>query len=205
MRAREIDILVGTQMVAKGHDLPHVTLVGVINADAALSIPDFRAAERAFQLFVQVAGRAGRGDSPGRVLVQTYNPSHPSVVFASSHDVGGFVERELTDRKELGYPPFTRVALVRTDAVAEAQARHACEALARVAHDAASRAEVRVDVLGPAPAPLARLRNRFRYRLMLRSADRKALRAVLGEVDAARTSLARSVRCSIDVDPVQLL
>jgi primosomal protein N' (replication factor Y) len=205
MRAREIDILVGTQMVAKGHDLPHVTLVGVINADAALSIPDFRAAERAFQLFVQVAGRAGRGDSPGRVLVQTYNPSHPSVVFAGSHDVGGFVERELTDRRELGYPPFTRVALVRTDAVAEAQAREACETLARVAHDAASHGEVRVDVLGPAPAPLARLRNRFRYRLMLRSPDRKALRAVIGEVDAARASLARSVRCSIDVDPVQLL
>jgi primosomal protein N' (replication factor Y) len=205
MRAREIDVLVGTQMVAKGHDLPYVTLVGVINADAALSIPDFRAAERAFQLFVQVAGRAGRGDAPGRVLVQTYNPNHPAVVFASSHDVGGFVERELADRKELGYPPFTRVGLVRTDAVAEAQARHACEALARVAHEAASRAQARVDVLGPAPAPLARLRNRYRYRLMLRSMDRRALRAVLREVDLARASLARSVRSSIDVDPVQLL
>jgi primosomal protein N' (replication factor Y) len=205
MRAREIDVLVGTQMVAKGHDLPHVTLVGVINADAALSIPDFRAAERAFQLFVQVAGRAGRGDSPGRVLVQTYNPSHPAVVFAATHDVGGFVERELTDRKELGYPPFTRVGLVRADAAVEKEAREACETLARVAHDAASRVEVRVDVLGPAPAPLARLRNRYRYRLMLRSVDRKALRSVLGEVDLARASLARSVRCSIDVDPVQLL
>jgi primosomal protein N' (replication factor Y) len=205
MRARDIDVLVGTQMVAKGHDLPHVTLVGVINADAALSIPDFRAAERAFQLFVQVAGRAGRGDSPGRVLVQTYNPSHPAVVFALSHDVGGFVERELADRRELGYPPFTRVGLVRTDAALEGQAREACEALGHVAHEAALRAEVRVDVLGPAPAPLARLRNRYRYRLMLRSVDRKALRSVLGAVDAARTSLARSVRCSIDVDPVQLL
>ena len=198
-------MLVGTQMVAKGHDLPHVTLVGVINADAALSIPDFRAAERAFQLFVQVAGRAGRGDSPGRVLVQTYNPSHPAVVFASSHDVAGFVERELTDRKELGYPPFTRVGLVRADAVVEAHAREACEALARVAREAASRAEVHVDVLGPAPAPLARLRNRYRYRLMLRSTDRKALRTVLAAVDLARASLARSVRSSIDVDPVQLL
>jgi primosomal protein N' (replication factor Y) len=205
MRAREIDVLVGTQMVAKGHDLPHVTLVGVVNADAALSIPDFRAAERAFQLFVQVAGRAGRGEVPGRVLVQTYNPSHPAVVFASSHDVGGFIEWELGDRKELGYPPFTRVGLVRADAVAEAHARQACEALAQVAHDAASRAEIRVDVLGPAPAPLARLRDRYRYRLMLRSVDRKALRTVLGEVDLARSSLARSVRCSIDVDPVQLL
>jgi primosomal protein N' (replication factor Y) len=205
MRAREIDLLVGTQMVAKGHDLPHVTLVGVINADAALSIPDFRAAERAFQLFVQVAGRAGRGDLPGRVLVQTYNPTHPAVVFASSHDVGGFVERELVDRKELGYPPFTRVGIVRVDAIAETQARQASEALARVAHESAARAAVRVDVLGPAPAPIARLRNRYRYRLMLRSADRKALRGVLWDLEVARTSLARSVRCSIDVDPVQLL
>lgn len=205
MRARTIDILVGTQMVAKGHDLPHVTLVGVVNADAALSIPDFRAAERAFQLFVQVAGRAGRGDLPGRVLVQTYNPQHPAVVFASTHDVGGFLEHELVDRKELGYPPFTRVGLVRTDAVSEAHARQACEALSRVAHEASSRTGARVDVLGPAPAPLARLRNRYRYRLMLRSVDRKALRAVLWELDLARASLARSVRCSIDVDPVQLL
>jgi primosomal protein N' (replication factor Y) len=118
MRAREIDMLVGTQMVAKGHDLPHVTLVGVINADAALSIPDFRAAERAFQLLVQVAGRAGRGDARG---ASSYRPTTraPAVVFAASHDVGGFVERELADRKELGYPPFTRVALVRVDAVDE--------------------------------------------------------------------------------------
>src|SRR6202044_1379301 len=107
VRERQVDILVGTQMVTKGHDLPSVTLVGVINADAALSIPDFRAAERTFQLLVQVAGRAGRGDAPGRVIVQTWDPEHPAIVFAAKHDVDGFIVRELVDRKELGYPPFS--------------------------------------------------------------------------------------------------
>ena len=105
VRAREIDILVGTQMVTKGHDLPNVTLVGVVNADAALSIPDFRASERAFQLLVQVAGRAGRGDVPGRVIVQTWDPEHPAIALAARHDVDAFLERELADRRELGYPP----------------------------------------------------------------------------------------------------
>ncbi|MBX3209149.1 MAG: primosomal protein N', partial [Labilithrix sp.] len=113
VREREVDILVGTQMVTKGHDLPHVTLVGVINADAALSIPDFRAPERAFQLLVQVAGRAGRGDSPGKVLVQTFDPDHHAIVHAVRHDVMGFFDRELRDRKELGYPPFSRMIFAR--------------------------------------------------------------------------------------------
>jgi primosomal protein N' (replication factor Y) (superfamily II helicase) len=205
MRSRELDILVGTQMVTKGHDLPHVTLVGVINADAALSLPDFRAAERAFQLLVQVAGRAGRGGSPGRVLIQTYNPEHSAIVHARTHDVMGFIEQELVDRRELGYPPFSRMGLVRADAIEERQARDACETMARVASLAGSRLASRVCVVGPAPAPLARLRNRYRYQLMVRSSDRRALRAVLAELDVARGALARSVRCSIDVDPMQLL
>jgi primosomal protein N' (replication factor Y) len=205
MRAREIDVLVGTQMVTKGHDLPHVTLVGVVNADAALSIPDFRAAERAFHLFVQVAGRAGRGDAPGRVLVQTYDPEHHAIRFAAKHDVVGFIERELTDRRELGYPPFSRVALVRVDAVEEKDARAACATLAKVALDAAKDARPPVEVLGPAAAPLARLRNRYRFRVMLRSRERAALRKVLLAVERARADVPREVRCAIDVDPVQFL
>jgi primosomal protein N' (replication factor Y) len=205
VRAREVDILVGTQMVTKGHDLPHVTLVGVVNADAALSIPDFRSSERAFQLLVQVAGRAGRGDVPGRVIVQTYDPQHSAIVFGCRHDVEGFQARELTDRKELGYPPFSRLALVRVDAVDERAAQKASTELTAVAKAAALAAKGSVDVLGPAPAPLARLRNRFRYRLMLRSADRAALRAVLVAVERARAGLAHDVRSSIDVDPMQLL
>jgi len=202
VRAREVDLLVGTQMVTKGHDLPHVTLVGVINADAALSIPDFRASERGFQLLVQVAGRAGRGDSPGRVLVQTYDPEQPAIVFAANHDVDGFIERELLDRQELGYPPYSRVALVRVEAVVEEDARAATARLA----DAARSANIAdVDVMGPAPAPLARLRNRYRYRVMLRSKDRKALRTVLAAVDVARAELPSKIRVAFDVDPMQLL
>jgi primosomal protein N' (replication factor Y) len=205
MRAREIDFLVGTQMVTKGHDLPNVTLVGVVNADAALSIPDFRAGERAFQLIVQVAGRAGRGEAPGRVLVQTWDPEHPAIAFGATHDVDGFLVRELADRHELGFPPLTRAALVRVDAVDEEEARLACGALAGVALACEPVRAGVVIVRGPAPAPIARVRNRFRFRVMLRAVDRSPLRVVLMAVEGARASLRRGVRASIDVDPVQLL
>jgi primosomal protein N' (replication factor Y) len=205
VRAREIDILVGTQMVTKGHDLPNVTLVGVINADAALSMPDFRASERTFQLLVQVAGRAGRGDVPGRVVVQTWDPEHPAVALAARHDVDAFLERELLDRRELGYPPHSRSALVRVDALSESEARAACARMAEVALASDAGRSGRVIVQGPAPAPIARVRNRWRFRVMLRASDRPPLREALAAVDAARASLPRGVRSSIDVDPVQLL
>lgn len=207
VRAREVDILVGTQMVAKGHDLPHVTLVGVINADAALSIPDFRASERAFQLLVQVAGRAGRGDVPGKVLVQTYDPEHHAIQLSAKHDVPGFLERELRDRKELGYPPFSRMALARVDGLDERETQDATSELARVAREVArdtSKGAV-LTVLGPTPAPIARVRNRYRFRVMLRSTSRDRLREGALAIHAAATRLPRSVRVAIDVDPVGLL
>jgi len=200
VRAHEVDILVGTQMVTKGHDLPRVTLVGVLNADAALSMPDFRAAERSFHLLVQVAGRAGRGDAPGRVLIQTRQPEHPAIAYAVRHDVPGFIERELLAREELRYPPFSRLALVRFDALDEAQARLECERIAEIAKKAAPRG---VELLGPAPAPLARLRNRYRFRFLLRATDRKPLRETL--LSVARASVHRMVRMAIDVDPVNML
>jgi primosomal protein N' (replication factor Y) len=204
VRSGELDILVGTQMVTKGHDLPNVTLVGVINADAALSIPDFRATERGFQLMVQVAGRAGRGDLPGQVLVQTYNPAHPALTFMQSHDVTGFIARELADRRELGYPPFSRLVLLRVDAVDESIAREACARVAEIARRAGEQATA-LQVIGPAPAPLERLRGRYRFRVLLRSTERRALRYAVGCVQANRAHLPRAARLSIDVDPVQLL
>jgi primosomal protein N' (replication factor Y) (superfamily II helicase) len=205
MRAREIDILVGTQMVTKGHDIATVTLVGVLNADAALSLPDFRASERGFQLLVQVAGRAGRRDRPGRVIIQTRSPEHPAIRFAMQHDVRGFLNHEIQDRAEVGYPPFRRLTLFRIDALDEETARRAAgkiAAHARTSPEGASRA---VEVLGPAVAPIARLRGRFRFRVLLRSADRRALRQAALAAMAAFGELDNRVRVVVDVDPVSML
>jgi primosomal protein N' (replication factor Y) len=200
MRNREIDILVGTQMVTKGHDLPAVTLVGVLNADAGLSMPDFQAAERTFQLLVQVAGRAGRGDAPGLVVVQTRNPTNPAIAMAVTHDVARFVDKELADRKELGYPPFSRIALVRIDAVEDRVAKSEADKLAAIGRRAAPRG---TDIVGPAPAPIERLRGRYRYRFMVRAAERAGLRKALAAIASAGAD--RHARVVIDVDPVSML
>jgi primosomal protein N' (replication factor Y) len=200
VRRGEVDILVGTQMVTKGHDLPNVTLVGVLNADAALSLPDFRAAERTFHLLVQVAGRAGRGERPGRVLIQTRQPEHPAVELATRHDVDSFLSRELEARAELGYPPYGRLALVRVDATDETRAREASESLAAVARRVAAAG---VNVIGPAEAPLKRLKGRFRFRFMVRADDHVTLRAPLLAV--LRTAMPSTVRVSVDIDPMHML
>ena len=205
MRNREVDILVGTQMVTKGHDLPHVTLVGVANADGALSMPDFRAAERTFQLLVQVAGRAGRGDAKGIVMVQTRAPEHPAIVCAAHHDVDAFLERELRDREELGYPPFSRLVLVRLDGPNEGRVAQMAQSLAAAAEATAEVRSERVEVRGPTPAPVPRVRNRFRYRVLLRGA-RAEVRAVARVVkDAAAQASSREIRVVIDVDPLSMM
>ncbi len=204
VRAREVDILVGTQMVTKGHDLPFVTLVGVVNADGALSMPDFRAAERTFQLLVQVAGRAGRGDVSGTVYVQTRTPEHWAIACAAHHDVDGFVERELKDREELGYPPFSRLVLVRLDGELEPATVAAAQVLANVALDTPEVKAGRVEVKGPTPAPIPRIRGRFRWRILLRG-ERKELRAVAIAVRKAAEMVHRDVRIMVDVDPLSFM
>jgi primosomal protein N' (replication factor Y) len=200
MHAGEIDILVGTQMVTKGHDLPRVTLVGVLNADAGLSMPDYQASERTFQLLVQVAGRAGRGDTPGKVLIQTKNPEHPAIALALAHDVAGFVRYGLSDRQALHYPPYSRLAMVRVSALDERKARACVDELAHVARRAASE---QVEVLGPSPAPIARLRSHYRFRLMLRAKTRAPLRRAL--VAVLQAKIESGVRRIVDVDPVSML
>ncbi len=200
MRRREIDLLVGTQMVTKGHDLPDVTLVGVLDADAALSMPDYRASERAFQLLVQVAGRAGRGDKPGRVVVQTRQPESPIIRCALRHDVRAFLDYETAQRQELEYPPFSRLALIRFEGLDENLVSAEATRVANVTKRALA-AQVRLT--GPAPAPIARMRSRWRYRFLLKSADRTRLREVLLKVYA--TEVDRRVRVIIDVDPMNML
>jgi primosomal protein N' (replication factor Y) len=200
MHAGEIDILVGTQMVTKGHDLPRVSLVGVLNADAGLSMPDYQASERTFQLLVQVAGRAGRAGTPGKVLIQTKNPEHPAIALALKHDVAGFVAYALGDRQALGYPPFSRLAMVRVSALDEGVARSAMQELAEVAK---RRAGSHAEVLGPSPAPIPRLRSQYRFRLLVRAKTRAPLRHVLIGVQEAKVD--RRVRVVVDVDPVSML
>jgi primosomal protein N' (replication factor Y) (superfamily II helicase) len=209
MRAQQVDILVGTQMVTKGHDLPGVTLVGVLLADQSLLFPDFRASERTFQLLAQVAGRAGRGERPGRVLLQTYQPTHFAVRHALQHDFIGFYRQEIEQRRELAYVPYARLVAVRVDAGDEQVARRAIDTLAQLAHKAAAktRGEGRdgVELLGPAPAPIARIRGRFRMRFLLRSRSRPALRFVTQAVVARIEEGIAPARAHVDVDPVSML
>jgi primosomal protein N' (replication factor Y) len=203
--AGELDMLVGTQMIAKGHDFPNVTLVGVVSVDAGLALPDFRAAERTFQLITQVAGRAGRGSLPGRVLIQTYHPGHYALRHACAQDYEGFFEEEIGYRRNLSYPPYVALAslLVHGEDLTRVQTT-AVEL--RRALDAAN-AERAARVLGPAPAPLARLRGEHRMQILLKSRSRPRLRALvemaLGEAALTPGFDANSV--NVEIDPVNLM
>jgi primosomal protein N' (replication factor Y) len=206
-RAGTTDILVGTQMVSKGHDIPGVTLVAVLLADLSLNVPDFRAAERTLQLLVQVAGRAGRGNVAWRVLVQTFRPGHPSVAAVTHHDYTGFMAGELERRRALGYPPFARLVNVRLDGTdATAVERAARELAGQLRRQARTLGLGEEAVLGPAPPPLERLRGRWRWQVLLRSADVPALRALARFARAAEGAIRRGrMRLAIDVDPYSLL
>jgi len=202
LRSGDVDVLVGTQMVTKGHDIAGVTLVGVALADQSLAFPDFRASERTFQLLAQVAGRAGRADSPGKVVLQTYQPDHPAVLLAAKHDYESFFAEEIRDREEVGYPPFARLVSVRVHAGAESDARSATQALAETARMQPAVREGAVQVLGPAPAPLVRLRGRYHYRLLLKSTDRRLLRNVTAHLAARIDQGLAPAQASLDIDPL---
>jgi primosomal protein N' (replication factor Y) len=208
-RSRRFDVLVGTQMITKGHDVAGVTLVGVVAPDQTLNFPDFRAAERTFQMLTQVAGRAGRGDQPGRVLIQTYRPSHYAIRFALSHDFTGFAAEEIRYREALGYPPFSRLLNLRFDgpdgARVEKTARAAAAAL-RAANENAPRAR-RAAILGPATAPLEKLRGRYRWQILLKARDARLLQGLARPLLGARGGNVhdRTVRVTADVDPYGML
>jgi primosomal protein N' (replication factor Y) len=202
--AGDLDMLVGTQMLAKGHDFPNVTLVGVVSVDAGLALPDFRSAERAFQLITQVAGRAGRGERPGRVLIQTYHPNHYALKHAAAQDYHGFYEEEIRYRKSLSYPPFVSLAsiLVHGDDLGRMQAT---AAEIRRALDGAN-AEQACRILGPAPAPLSRLRGEHRIQLLLKSRSRPRLRQVIDlALNEAATRGADMRAVNLEIDPVNLM
>ena len=203
LRARRIDVLVGTQMVAKGHDFPGVRLVGVVAADVGLHMPDFRAAERTFQLLTQVAGRAGRDATPGRVVIQTFVPGHYAIRPVREHDYEAFYAEEIAQRAALGLPPFRRLVQAIVQSEDEEAARRAAESLARAADEAAAGAED-YSRLGPAPAPLARLRGRHRVQLLVAAGPASARRAGAALAEAAR-NCARDVQASVDVDPWSML
>lgn len=201
LRRREIDILVGTQMVTKGHDFPGVTLVGVLLADIGFGLPDFRASERAFQILTQVAGRAGRGDKKGSVLIQTYHPHHPAVECAVEHDPVKFRDLELEARKELEYPPFSRLLLLglkgKNQNSVKTQAHKLAAAVRRVCPPD------RAGVIGPAPAPIGYLRGLYRWRIMVRAGGYGILRHCLKPV--LEFTPRGGVRIAVDIDPVDLM
>ncbi len=200
-RTGKLDILVGTQMIAKGLDFPNVTLIGIIYADIALHMPDFRAAERAFQLLTQVAGRAGRGDVPGEVIVQTFTPQHPAVQAALKMDYEGFHRQEAEFRKELRYPPFAHLVCITVKGNTEERVSFAIEAFARSLQQ---KLPDTVVLAGPAPAPMLKAKGDYRYQVMLRSKSVKNMvqpvRELLGSF-----KWPANVTCSVDVDAVSLM
>jgi primosomal protein N' (replication factor Y) (superfamily II helicase) len=199
----EINLLVGTQMIAKGHDIHGVTLVGVVGADFQLGLPDFRAAERVFQLLTQVSGRAGRGDLPGKVLVQTYHPDHYAIQFAAKHDYPGFVAKEMNYRRWMHYPPFTVLAnvVVQSEKLEEATAW-----AGTLGHWFQQAPLDKVRVLGPAAAPIVRLKRIYRYHFVLKAEKRQALGATLRAMLAyAETQGIARRNLMVDVDAVHLM
>jgi primosomal protein N' (replication factor Y) len=211
-RQGKAQVLLGTQMIAKGLDIPSVTLVGVINADTTLGLPDFRAAERTFQLLTQVSGRAGRGDRPGKVIIQTYNPDHYAVQAASRGDYGDFYRREISFRRDAGYPPFRRLVNLVTTSSREDHVEAASEKLGAIVREKLETEEV----LGPAPCPLSRVKGRYRYHLLVKTSSLREtlprLEEALLEYDKFKSSYLRrtglradELSLAVDVDPSSLL
>ena len=206
VRDRQVDILIGTQMIAKGLDFPNVTLVGVVNADISMNLPDFRAAERTFQLISQVAGRAGRGPKGGRILVQTFNPDHVAVQCAARHDYDAFAQDELQHRRKFGYPPFVRLARIVLRGPDESKVRrhadHVADLVRRAADDVTPGP---LHVLGPAPCPLARINRQFRYQILVKAPQARSVARLFDTVREPVTAQATDVTVAIDVDPVSTL
>ena len=205
MHQREIDILIGTQMIAKGHDFPHVTLVGVIWADGGLSMPDFRGAERTYQLLSQVTGRAGRGESPGRVIIQTLRPEHYAIQFVREHDYLQLFEKEMDIRKNPLFPPYLRMINLKISGSNEGQVQETAAQVANLCRTCCSQAN-KVEVLGPAPAPIDRIRDRYRWQVLLKGTESVLLHEVCEKLQGKQSMLTKGdIRIAIDVDPESMM
>lgn len=200
MKSREIDILVGTQMVAKGLDFPFVSLVGIIDADSILFLPDFRAGERCFQLLVQAAGRAGRSSGDGEVVIQTYNPENPVIKMAVDQDYRSFYEHEIKLRRLLNYPPFTRLLRIVFSAEGEDMVQGFAFSIAQYIEDIIDASEEDIMLLGPAPCPISKIRNRFRYQLIIKCSSLDLLRSIASYILASGPT--KNVKMEIDFNPV---
>jgi primosomal protein N' (replication factor Y) (superfamily II helicase) len=203
-RNKEIHILLGTQMIAKGLDFPNVTLVGVVNADSALHFPDFRAAERTFALVTQVAGRSGRGPKGGRVLVQTFSPEHPAIVAATRHDYLAFAQGELPIRESAGFPPFGRLARIIVRGQNAELARAFCDQFSRRIETAQEAQGIELNILGPAPAPVEKLKGNFRFHvLLIAKADVELQKVVAAATSGLETP--EGIQWAVDIDPQDML
>jgi primosomal protein N' (replication factor Y) (superfamily II helicase) len=196
---REIDILVGTQMITKGHDFPFITLVGVVTADTTLNMPDFRATERTFQQLTQVAGRSGRGNSPGRVIIQTFNPQHYALQHVLKHDYKSFYEEEISFRKALYYPPFGRIINLRISATNKDSLLEQIKLLEKLAKKLNLKQGNAIEIIGPAESPLAKIKGRWRWQMLLKSKNTSALHQLASDINHNMGK--SSVKITIDVDP----
>lgn len=200
----EIQILLGTQMIAKGLDFPNVTLVGVISADTILNLPDFRASERTFQLISQVAGRTGRGPKGGRVVVQSFNPQHYSITYAAAHDYDGFAEKELGYRKQLNYPPFGKLTRIVFRSPNEEKVKEKASLVADTLKEMVKTNGNCLEILGPSPTPLTKINNMFRWHLLLKAQNYDSIHhALQGIADMLKSS--KGVQAMVDVDPYMML
>lgn len=202
---RELDIVIGTQMVVKGHDFPGIALVGILVADASLNLPDFRAHERTFQIITQVSGRAGRGAAPGEVVIQTLNPEHPVLLSAAFHRGSEFVLSELASRRQFGFPPFARLAMLRFQHRRLEKVESFATEISRQLRGNAERLGFRCTVIGPVEAPVSKIKNLYRWQCLVRSDSIKDLRKALLFADQFLSSQKSPVQMSIDVDPISSL
>ena len=210
LRNRTIDVLVGTQMVAKGHDFPNITLVGIICADLSLNFPDFRAGERTFQLLAQVAGRAGRGPMPGRVILQTYAPEHFSILSATEQDLETFYKAEIGFRKSLNYPPFSRVAQIKISGTNKEKTRQHSQTVGDLCHTLKQKNRSllkSLEILGPIEAPLFRIAKQYRWQILLKGLDVKPLHRFLNNLWLENRAIInrRDVKVALDVDPIFMM